>query len=159
MMYRSILLLTMVLASGSLWSQTAEVVKFDRLEKTLRSKAANIQIINFWATWCAPCVKELPFFQSLDDQHDTSLKITLVSLDFADKISNVNSFIRKKKLTPEVILLDEPDYNAWIDRVDEHWSGAIPATLIINTETGERKFVEKALKEGELEQYILEVKK
>jgi thiol-disulfide isomerase/thioredoxin len=144
--------------SHSLWSQPAEVVKFDRLEKTLNTKTAGIQVINFWATWCAPCVKELPFFQTLNDRHDPSLKITLVSLDFADKISTVNSFIKKKKLTPEVILLDEPDYNSWIDRVDNHWSGAIPATLIINTATGERKFLEKALKEGELEQYILEVK-
>ena len=157
-MNRFILLLAMVLISPTLWSQTAEVVKFDRLERILNSKATDIQVINFWATWCAPCVKELPFFQTLHDHHDPSLKITLVSLDFADKISNVNSFIRRKKLTPGVLLLDEPDYNSWIDRVDSHWSGAIPATLIINSATGERKFLEKALKEGELEQLILEVK-
>ena len=81
-------------------------------------------------------------------------KITLVSLDFADKVSKVTEFVKQRNMHSEVVLLDEVDYNAWIDKVDESWSGAIPATLVINTMTGKRKFVEKELKAGELEAMI-----
>jgi hypothetical protein len=90
----------------------------------------------------------------LHSQKNPNVKITLVSLDFSDKIDNVNSFIKRKKIQAEVLLLDEIDYNAWIDKVDKAWSGAIPATLILNTKTKQRKFLERELKEGELEKLI-----
>ena len=79
----------------------------------------------------------------------------MVSLDFADEIKKVNSFISRRKIRSEVLLLDEIDYNSWIDRVEETWGGAIPATLFINQRTGQRKFVDRELKDGELEEIIV----
>jgi hypothetical protein len=58
----------------------------------------------------------------------------------------------------EVLLLDEIDYNSWIDKVDKRWGGAIPATLVINQKTGKRKFIDKELAEGQLEELISELK-
>lgn len=139
-------------------AQKIEVVKFGRLQQVMESKNENIQVINFWATWCAPCVKELPYFEALHNKGDKEIKVTLVSLDFADKLDRVNSFVSRKGMKAEVILLDEVDYNSWIDRVDKSWSGAIPATLIINTKTGKRKFIEGELEEGDLEKLIVELK-
>jgi thiol-disulfide isomerase/thioredoxin len=139
-------------------AQTAEVVKFDKIESIIKTTSDDIQVINFWATWCGPCVKELPLFNALAARQDEGVKITLVSVDYADKVGKVNSFITRNKLKPAVLLLDELDYNAWIDRVDPGWGGAIPATLFINTKTGQRKFVDKELKEGELEKYIQSLK-
>jgi thiol-disulfide isomerase/thioredoxin len=134
------------------------VVKFDQVEKIITTPSDQIQIINFWATWCAPCVQELPLFEELQAANKNKIKVTLVSLDFADKVDKVDSFVARKKIGSKVILLDDLDYNSWIDRVDPSWSGAIPATLIINTQTGRRKFVGKELKEGELEKLVDEVK-
>lgn len=139
-------------------SAQAKVVRFDQIASIIKAKSDRIQVINFWATWCAPCVKELPYFQALENRNDPSVKITLVSMDYVDKLQNVNSFISKKRITSEVLILDDLDYNSWIDRVDESWGGAIPATLFINPETGERKFVEKELKDGELETIISSLK-
>jgi len=151
-------LLIAALISTSALAQQAEVVKFGRLEKLITSKSDKIQVINFWATWCAPCVKELPYFENLEQKNDPSVKVTLINLDYADKVGKVNAFISKKKITSDVLLLDEIDYNSWIDKVDPSWNGAIPATLVINTSTGERKFMECELTEPELDAFIKAVK-
>jgi thiol-disulfide isomerase/thioredoxin len=134
--------------------QEATIVKFGALEKILKSTSDEVQVINFWATWCAPCVKELPLLEKLNLRKDLNAEITLINLDYADKIEKVNAFIKKKNIQSNVLLLDEIDYNSWIDKVDKTWTGAIPATLIINPKTGQRKFIEKELKEGELETLI-----
>jgi len=153
-----LLLILLVGAAFSVKAQKAEVVKFDRLEELLATKSDKILVINFWATWCGPCVHELPYFQSLEARQDPSVQITLVNLDYADKLDKVNAFLEKKKITSKVLLLDEIDYNAWIDRVDPSWGGAIPATLFINTATGRRKFVDKELTESELDLNIKALK-
>ena len=147
-----------LLISASAIAQKAEVVKFERLEKLMATPSEKIQVINFWATWCGPCVHELPNFQALQDKNDPTIQITLINLDYADKLDKVNSFLAKKKITMEVLLLDEVDYNAWIDKVDPSWGGAIPGTLFINTSTGQRKFVDKELTASELESYVRAVK-
>ena len=138
-------------------AQKAIVVKFDALQKILETKSDQIQVINFWATWCAPCVKELPLLEKINAKKDLNTKITLINLDYADKLDKVNEFMARKNIQSEVLLLDDIDYNSWIDKVDKSWGGAIPATLIINPRTGKRKFVEKELKEGELENLIAEL--
>lgn len=139
-------------------AQKATVVKFDALEKRLNTTSDQIQVINFWATWCAPCVKELPLLENLNTKSNLDVKITLINLDYADDLDKVNAFISRKNIRSEVLLLDEIDYNSWIDKVDKNWSGAIPATLIFNPKSGKRKFVEKELKEGELERLIASLK-
>lgn len=139
-------------------AQQIRVIKFDDLQGIIQSKSTSIQVINFWATWCGPCVKELPLFEKLNAENKESIKITLINLDFADKLDKVTSFVDRKKMKTDVLLLDEVDYNQWIDKVDKHWGGAIPATLVINNQNGKRKFIERELEEGELEKMIDAVK-
>ena len=155
-MNKRILFILLLTGAHASFSQTT-IVKFDAVEKIINGPSEKIQVINFWATWCAPCVQELPFFEKVQAGQPDNIKVTLVALDFADKVDKVNAFVARKKIQSEVILLDDIDYDSWIDRVDPSWSGAIPATLIINTRTGHRKFVGKELKEGELEKLIAEV--
>jgi thiol-disulfide isomerase/thioredoxin len=140
-------------------SQSVSVIKFDQLEKLMHSKSEKVQVINFWATWCAPCVKELPLFEQVHATQSEKVKVTLISLDYADQLNKVKSFVNRKKIKSPVFLLDEIDYNSWIDRVDTGWQGAIPATLVINPSTGQRKFIDHELKEGELEGIIAELTK
>jgi thiol-disulfide isomerase/thioredoxin len=150
----NVFLATLLCVTLSSYAQQAEVIKFDRLNSLLEEKGQQVHIINFWATWCAPCVKELPLFEALNAKNDPRVKVTLISLDFADEIKKVNAFISRRKIESKVFLLDEIDYNSWIDRVEKSWGGAIPATLIINQQTGQRKFVDRELKDGELEKVI-----
>jgi thiol-disulfide isomerase/thioredoxin len=137
-----------------LYAQEATVVKFPALNNLINSKSDKIQVINFWATWCGPCIKELPYFEEVGKQMKDKLEISLVSVDFVEELEKVNKFIVRKELKSTVYLIDDIDYNSWIDKVDTQWSGAIPATLIINPSNGKRTFIEHELKEGELEQMI-----
>ncbi|WP_228450826.1 TlpA disulfide reductase family protein [Chryseolinea soli] len=156
-MRKPLVLLCLLVASAAS-AQQANVIKFDKLQALIDSKSDQVQVINFWATWCAPCVKELPLLEKLNATNDPTVKVTLINLDFADKLEKVNAFIARKNMKTDVLLLDEIDYNTWIDKVDKSWGGAIPATLIINPKNGRRKFLDKELQEGDLEKLIAEVK-
>jgi thiol-disulfide isomerase/thioredoxin len=143
----------------SLFAQNARTIKVSELEAILNAKTDKIQVINFWATWCAPCIKEMPIFEKANNEI-TEAKVTLISLDLNldPAPEKVYRFIERKKLASTVFLLDEPDPNFWIDKIDKRWSGALPATLVLNTKTGKRQFVEHELAEGELESLIATVK-
>lgn len=102
-------------------------------------------IINFWATWCKPCVKELPSFDSLYlNSNKRNLKILLVSLDFKEDIEKkLDPFLIKNKIKLECVVLDEINGNDFINKVDEKWTGAVPATLIkLNNK---HVFIEKSI--------------
>lgn len=151
------IMLCLLITSIAAAQNKAEVIKFDRLENIITSKNEGIQVINFWATWCAPCIKELPYFEALPDNLEgRKIKVTLINIDFVEKLDKVNSFIERKNILSDVLLLDNLDYNSWIDKVDKSWSGAIPATLIVDSKTGDRKFIEGELKEDELNNILKE---
>lgn len=105
---------------------------FDQLDYLFRMQNDTIYVINFWATWCKPCVEELPFFEQLhQDYSGLPVRIILVSLDFEQQIgSRLVPFMEKRDLRPEVKVLLDSDANAWIPRVDPEWGGAIPVTLV-----------------------------
>jgi thiol-disulfide isomerase/thioredoxin len=111
-------------------------------------------VLNFWATWCSPCVKEIPIFEKLHkDKIYPNIKVILVSLDFVNQLEiRVIPFLEEKEISAEVKIMTDTDYNAWIDRVDPSWTGAIPATLIYNQDR--RVFLEKELSYNELVKHI-----
>ena len=151
-------LLVLCLVGWSLMAlgQKAEIVKVDMIRKLLEEKSDRIQVINFWATWCAPCVKELPLFEKLNDERKEQVSVTLVSMDLEldPNPEKVYKFINRKNIRSNVLLLDQTNPNEWIDKISSEWSGALPATLVVNTKTGKRQFIEGELGEGQLEKVI-----
>ena len=134
--------------------QAIPVVDFEGLLALLQQEDNRIRVINFWATWCAPCIEELPYFEEMAGKYGSSgVEVFLVSLDFpAAWEGRLPKFIRKKGLKSPVIILDDPDQNSWIPRVDPGWSGAIPATLIYRGDT--RAFYETTFDRASLEAAI-----
>jgi thiol-disulfide isomerase/thioredoxin len=140
-------------------AQSAELIKLSQLQTLIEEKSDQVKVINFWATWCAPCVKELPLFESLNQERKDA-KVILVSMDIDldPNPEKVYKFVARKKVQSQVVILDERDPNAWINKIDKNWSGALPSTLFINTTTGKRKFVEREMHAGDLEKFIEEIK-
>lgn len=131
-----------LLFSGEIMAQKVAVYdNYTALEKAVLSDKSKIYVVNFWATWCAPCVKELPHFEKLNATNK-NVKVVLVSLDFKNQFeSKLIPFVKNRKINSEVVLLTDKNYNTWLPMVDANWSGSIPATLIIK---GDKKiFVEK----------------
>lgn len=117
---------------------------YNALKPLLEQKDEKTYIINFWATWCGPCVKELPYFEKINaDYASKNVEVLLVSLDFPKQVEKkLLPFIAKKNLQSKVVLLDDINEDVWIKAIDSTWSGAIPATLIYNK--NKRKFYEQS---------------
>lgn len=127
--------------------------KYDDLEKSIITNSNTIYVINFWATWCAPCVKELPHFEKLNAENK-NVKVILVSLDFKDQFeTKLLPFLEKKNIKSEVVFLSDKNYNDWLPKVDKDWSGSIPATWLVH---GNKKlFAERDFENfAELNNYV-----
>lgn len=128
--------------------------KWEGLDHFLSQQNDTVYVVNFWATWCVPCVEELPYFEKITQKYKIEkVKVILVSLDFGKDINTrLLPFIARKKIKSKVIVMREPDANSWIPNVDGSWSGALPATVIYKG--GQRAFFEKSFTFEELEQEI-----
>ena len=142
------------------YSVNAQVKLFtlDDLDKRIAQGKDTTFVINFWATWCSPCVAELPNFEKLRVANlKKPVKVLLISLDFKSKLQKeVIPFVQKNNIKAEVFLLNEPDQQQYIERIDKKWSGAIPATLFVNKKT--RRFYEKEFTETELKNTLFNFK-
>lgn len=120
------------------------------------SSKDTVYIINFWATWCAPCVQELPEFDVLQAHYaQAPVKVLLVSLDFKeDRTYKLESFISRRHITPEVVWLSDTNPNVFIPKIDNSWEGSIPATVIVQPGKGFKKFIEGSVTEKQISKII-----
>ena len=138
------------------YSQNVKLLNIDQLNERIEKGKDSIYVVNFWATWCAPCIKELPHFEKLNAEFKSEkLAVLLVSVDFKSKLNSaVIPFVKRKSIKSQVFLLNESDPQQYIDRIEKSWSGSIPATLFIKGD--KRKFIES---EFTYEQLLTEYKK
>lgn len=153
-----LLLICCLLSIGKLNAQSIPLISDAQLYELLAQQDDTLRVVNFWATWCGPCVQELPHFEKLQrSQRNEPMKVILVSLDFPSQLNKrVVPFVKKRKLTATVLLLDGGDPNVWINRVEPRWTGSIPATLLLYR--GKRIFHEGVLTEAALNQLIHQIK-
>lgn len=158
--YRWMLILSTIILStvnaNFAVAQKAAIVKFPALENVMSVQNDTTYIFNFFATWCVPCVEEFPNFQKYSQENaDKKIKVVFVSLDFKkDYRKRLLPFLKARQVKNSVMLLDETDYNSWIDKIDSAWDGDIPATLIVNNSTHRREIYHRELSYSELETAI-----
>ena len=146
-------------ALGTATGQDIAKLKITDIEKYIANGNGDILVINFWATFCKPCVAEIPFFISTVEKYKSQkVKLILVSLDMPSYYpARIASFAKKHKFNSNIVWLDESNADYFCPKIDSAWSGSIPATLIINTATGSRKFAEEEMTPESLEMAIKEV--
>ena len=119
--------------------------------RTINSQTDTLYVVNFWATWCKPCIEELPYFEQAGKNYlSKKVKILLISVDFLSEKEKVSRFSEKKLFQNEVYLLNAGNPNSWINQIEKSWDGAIPATIMYKD--GRKVF----FKEGERTQAELD---
>lgn len=122
-----------------------KLLTLKELDKRTAKGNDTTYVINFWATWCTPCVEELPYFEKLNTEYKNKpLKVILISLDFKKKLNSaVIPFVIAQKLQTEIFLINENDPQIFRKKIDPKWSGSLPATLFINNKNKSRLFYNK----------------
>lgn len=132
-------------------AQSTPKWKIGELENYIKQSTKPL-IVNFWATFCKPCIEEIPYFQKLVKKYEEEgIELLLVSLDLKDAYPKIPSFAAKYKFNSKIVYLDETNADLFCPKIDEKWSGAIPASLMVNNKTGFRKFFEEQITEQKLE--------
>ncbi len=149
-----ILILFCCLSATSL-AQNIEKWKITNINNLIEKSEDEVFVINFWATFCVPCIEEIPHLIKYSKLYKKD-KVTLylVSLDFSENYTKIKKFVTGKKYDANIRWLNETDADYFCPIIDKSWSGAIPATLIVNKKSGYRKFYEKKLSAPEIEHAI-----
>lgn len=131
-------------------------VTADQIVAMKNSGSDTLYVVNFWATWCRPCVKEMPYFEKLGAEYaDKKVKVILVSLDRKDYRETVlASFVKKHKLKSTIWHLEDKDPNIFIPKISNNWQGSIPATLLVQPSKGIWRFYEQEFNYTQLESII-----
>lgn len=132
-------------------AQSIQLIQLSELTTLMNQTTDQLRVFNFWASWCGPCVKEMPYFEALNQQED--VEVILVSLDFVSDKEKAEKLILKKEIQSKVYLLNEKDPDRYIPAINKNWTGAIPATLFVDS-SGKKTFYEKAFDQQELTSII-----
>jgi thiol-disulfide isomerase/thioredoxin len=108
-------------------------------------KTDSVYVISFWATFCKPCIAEIPFIQDITKKYaDKKVKLLLVSLDLPGYYPvKIESFAKRTGITADIVWLNETDADYFCNMIDKKWAGSIPATIIVNAATGYKQFFEQ----------------
>ena len=112
--------------------------ELDEVMYASSSTTARLRLINFWATWCKPCVAEMPAVIALSAQYPEQVEVVFVSLDHPKQQAKAQQLLQQKGAQGEHYLVDPKDQNQFINQTDPQWSGAIPFSVFVNTQTAEK---------------------
>lgn len=94
---------------------------------------ARATLVNVWATWCGPCREEFPALMALAERRRADgLRVLLVSADFEDQAAEARAFLARHRAPGPWLLKNGPDME-FINTLDRRWSGALPATLVYDS--------------------------
>ncbi|HVK96735.1 MAG TPA: TlpA disulfide reductase family protein [Flavisolibacter sp.] len=152
---RIILLAVLIMANQLVDAQTIKKWKLKDLENAI-ANASQPTIFNFWATFCKPCIAEMPYFQEVAAKYkEDGVKLIFVNIDASEAYpKKIQAFATKRKIKAPIVFLDETNADLFCPAVDPSWSGSIPATLFINQNKGYRNFFEDEMTKEKFEEEV-----
>jgi thiol-disulfide isomerase/thioredoxin len=135
-------------------AQPIKKMKMDQLLKMIDTVKTPL-VVNFWATWCGPCIREIPWFEkTMKEFADKKVKLILVSIDYPGDYAGIAAFAKKQGFTSEIIWLNETDADVFCPKIDKTWQNTIPVTLMVNNKSKYRQFYNQQLPEPKLLQEL-----
>lgn len=155
---RIFFIVMLLLFSAAINAQEVKSVKVTELSQTIKESKTPL-IVNFWATFCVPCIQEMPYFQELVRQYQSkNVSLIFVSLDLREAYpTKVNEMAKKLNLTFPVVWLNETNADYFCPKIDTSWSGGMPSSLFVNNATGYHRFFEDQLSKEKLQMEIEEM--
>jgi thiol-disulfide isomerase/thioredoxin len=140
-----------LLLTSAVFCQEVKKMKITDVEAYIKNSDHPV-VVNFWATWCAPCVEEIPYFIETVQQYNADrVELVLVSLDFPNYYpKQINDFIKKKQFVATFFWLNETNADYFCPKIDAKWDGTIPVTLLVNNKTGYRTFFNRPLTDRQI---------
>lgn len=154
---KNILTIVFILLASNVFSQHIKKVKITEVEEYIKNSDHPL-VVNCWATWCAPCIEEIPYFmETVKKYSDQKVELLLVSLDFPTSYpAKIQELVKKKKFEATFFWLNETNADYFCPKIDPKWDGTLPSTLLVNNKTGYRQFFGRPMTDRQVE---LEVKK
>ncbi len=107
------------------------------LSRVSNHRGKEAVLLNFWATWCAPCVEEFPMVVKLAREYKLKgLQIYFVSVDWVDERHKVEAFLKEQGVEGISFLKVQDDDNAFINTISYQWTGAVPFTILYDRQGG-----------------------
>ena len=152
--------LSLLFASLSFFAKSQRIPswKIEDVVDHYSKSTDSVYVVNFWATFCKPCVAEIPYLQSISSKYlNQKVNLLLVSLDLPVFYpGKIGAFARMNNFTAPIVWLNESDADHFCPMIDKKWTGSIPATVFVNGATGYKRFIESSMTE---EQFEMELKK
>ena len=101
------------------------------MEKVEEYKGDQPVLMNFWATWCAPCIEEFPYLMELNEKYEGQFKLIFVSGDFKEARKEAKDFLKKQGVDFETYFKVGKD-DEFITTISNDWTGALPFTIVYN---------------------------
>jgi thiol-disulfide isomerase/thioredoxin len=107
----------------------------DALKSLRQNSSGKFRLVNFWATWCAPCVAEFGEFVTINRMYrHRDFELVTVSLNRPDEEKSVLAFLKEKQASCKNLIFAATDRDKLINAFDPTWEGPVPYTVLISPE-------------------------
>ncbi len=150
--------LFLILFSTEVHSQQIKKIKVKDVLNLIDTTTTPL-VINFWASWCKPCIEEIPYFEKeVLNFKEQKVSLILVNLDFPeDYPKHITNFVKKNNYKSKVYWLNETNADYFCPLIDSSWTGAIPVTVMLNNNKAYRKFYNSKIPENKIKSALSEL--
>lgn len=131
---------------NSTYNNVIPVVDEEWIKNKIDNRNGKILFINFWATWCVPCVEEFPDLVKIYNEYkDSDFEFLSISVDLPSDIeTKVKPFLEEQSAEFTVVVAEEKRSDRIINLINPDWNGAVPVTVIYDKDGIRKDFISEA---------------